>query len=310
MLKKIVFMGTPLFAVSILKSLYQNGYSVSVVYTQPPQKSQRGQKINKSPVQGISETLKIEYRTPSSLKNNTEEYNYLKKLNADIAIVVAYGQIIPKEYLSLVKKGFINIHASLLPKWRGAAPIQRSIMNLEKETGISVMRIEEKLDSGPICNSYKIEIMTDDNSETISEKLSTIAAEKILDNIDNILDDKIEFKEQNHNEASYAAKIEKTEGQIEWGETAESIIGKINGLYPSPGAFFTYNGERYKILKASLALGRGKIGEVLDNYLEISCGNKKSIKVLEIQRQGKRPQNISEFMLGSQIKKGSKLSNA
>tara|TARA_B110000879_G_scaffold51813_1_gene73643 strand:+ start:21 stop:953 length:933 start_codon:yes stop_codon:yes gene_type:complete len=310
MLKKIVFMGTPLFAVPILKSLYQNGYSVSVVYTQPPQKSQRGQKINKSPVQGISETLKIEYRTPSSLKNNTEEYNYLKELNADIAIVVAYGQIIPKEYLSLVKKGFINIHASLLPKWRGAAPIQRSIMNLEKETGISVMRIEEKLDTGPICNSYKIEIMTDDNSETISEKLSTIAAEKILDNIDNILDDKIEFKEQNHNEASYAAKIEKTEGQIEWGETAENIIGKINGLYPSPGAFFTYNGERYKILKANLALGSGKIGEVLDNYLEISCGNKKSIKVLEIQRQGKRPQNISEFMLGSQIKKGSKLSNA
>jgi len=310
MLKKIVFMGTPLFAVSILKSLYQNGYSVSVVYTQPPQKSQRGQKINKSPVQGISETLKIEYRTPSSLKNNTEEYNYLKELNADIAIVVAYGQIIPKEYLSLVKKGFINIHASLLPKWRGAAPIQRSIMNLEKETGISVMRIEEKLDTGPICNSYKIEIMTDDNSETISEKLSAIAAEKILDNTDDILDDKIEFKEQNHNEASYAAKIEKTEGQIEWGETAENIIGKINGLYPSPGAFFTYNGERYKILKANLALGSGKIGEVLDNYLEISCGNKKSIKVLEIQRQGKRPQNISEFMLGSQIKKGSKLSNA
>ena len=158
MLKKIVFMGTPFFAVPILKSLYQNGYPVSVVYTQPPQKSQRGQKINKSPIQGISETLKIEYRTPSSLKNNKEEYNYLKELNADIAIVVAYGQIIPKEYFSLVKKGFINIHASLLPKWRGAAPIQRSIMNLEKETGVSIMKIGEKLDTGPICNSYKIEI--------------------------------------------------------------------------------------------------------------------------------------------------------
>jgi len=309
MLKKIVFMGTPLFAVPILKSLYQNGYSVSVVYTQPPQKSQRGQKINKSPVQGISETLKIEYRTPSSLKDNKEEYNYLKELDADIAIVVAYGKIIPKEYLGLVKKGFINIHASLLPKWRGAAPIQRSIMNLEKETGISIMRIGEKLDTGPICNSYKIGIKNEDSSEIISEKLSALAAEKILDNIDEILEDKIEFKEQNHNEASYAAKIEKIEGQIEWGEAAENIIGKINGLYPSPGAFFTYNGERYKILKASLALGSGEIGEVLDNYLKISCGNKKSIKVLEIQRQGKRPQNIGEFMLGSQIKKGSKLNN-
>jgi methionyl-tRNA formyltransferase len=310
MLKKIVFMGTPLFAVPILKSLYQNGYSVSVVYTQPPQKSQRGQMINKSPIQGISETLKIEYRTPSSLKDNKEEYNYLKELDADIAIVVAYGKIIPKEYLSLVKKGFINIHASLLPKWRGAAPIQRSIMNLEKETGVSIMKIGEKLDTGPVCNSYKIDIVSGDNSKTIAEKLSALAAEKILDNIDDILDDKIEFKEQNHNEASYAAKIEKTEGKIDWSAAAEVIIGKINGLYLSPGAFFTYNRERYKILKASLALGSGEIGEVLDDYLKISCGNKKSIKVLEIQRQGKRPQNIGEFMLGSQIKKGSNLNNA
>jgi methionyl-tRNA formyltransferase len=228
MLKKIIFMGTPFFAVPILKSLYQNGYSVSVVYTQPPQKSQRGQKINKSPIQEISETLKIECRMPNSLKNNKEEYNYLKRLDADIAIVVAYGKIIPKEYLSLVKEGFINIHASLLPKWRGAAPIQRSIMNLEKETGISIMRIGEKLDTGPVCNSYKIEIMTNDNTETISEKLSALAAEKILDNIDKILEGKTKFKEQNHDEASYAAKIEKTEGQIEWSETAENIIGKIN----------------------------------------------------------------------------------
>ena len=303
-------MGTPLFAVPILKALYQNEYPLTVAYTQPPQKSQRGQKINKSPIQGISETLKIECRTPNSLRDNQEEYNYLKELDADIAIVVAYGKIIPEEYLSLVKKGFINIHASLLPKWRGAAPIQRSIMSLEKETGISIMKIGKKLDTGPICNSYKIEITDNDNAETISEKLSALAAEKILDNIDEILDDKIQFKEQNHNQASYAKKIEKTEGQINWKEAAENIIGKINGLYPSPGAFFIHKGERYKVLKATLTSSSGEIGEVLDNYLEISCGNKKSIKILEIQRQGKRPQNISEFMLGSQIKKGSNLNNA
>ena len=303
-------MGTPLFAVPILKSLYQNGYPISVVYTQPPQKSQRGQKINKSPVQGISETLKIECRTPSSLKNNKEEYNYLKELDADIAIVVAYGKIIPKEYLSLVKKGFINIHASLLPKWRGAAPIQRSIMNLEKETGVSIMKIGEKLDTGPVCNSYKIKIMDNDNAEIISEKLSAIAAEKILNNIDDILENKKKFREQDHDEASYATKIEKNEGQIRWNETGENIIGKINGLYPSPGAFFIYKGERHKVLKAVLSSSSGEIGEVLDNYLEVGCGNKKSIKVLEIQRQGKRPQNISEFMLGSQIKKGSNLNDA
>ena len=180
-------MGTPFFAVPILKSLYQNGYPVSVVYTQPPQKSKRGQRINKSPIQGISETLNIDCRSPVSLKGNEEEYKYIKNLDADLVIVVAYGQIIPKKFLSLAKKGFINIHASLLPKWRGAAPIQRSIMNLEKETGISIMKIEEKLDSGPVCNSYKIKITDQDNAETISEKLSFLASEKILDNIDKIL---------------------------------------------------------------------------------------------------------------------------
>ena len=302
-------MGTPFFAVPILKSLYQNGYPISVVYTQPPQKSQRGQKINKSPVQGISETLNLEFRTPVSLKNNKEEYEYLKELNADIAIVVAYGQIIPKEILTLTKKGFINIHASLLPKWRGAAPIQRSIMNLDKQTGISIMKINEKLDTGPVCNSYKLDIKNNDNAEIISERLSVLAAEKILDNVDEILENKLEFKEQLHKGATYANKIEKSEGKIDWNNSAESIVGKINGLYPSPGAWFIYNGERYKVLKAEIANGVGKAGAVLDDYLEICC-NDKSIKILEIQRQGKRPQNINEFMLGSQIKKGSNLNNA
>ena len=302
-------MGTPFFAVPILKSLYQNGYPISVVYTQPPQKSQRGQKINKSPVQGISETLNLEFRTPVSLKNNKNEYEYLKELNADIAIVVAYGQIIPKEILTLTKKGFINIHASLLPKWRGAAPIQRSIMNLDKQTGISIMKINEKLDTGPVCNSYKLDIKDNDNAEIISERLSVLAAEKILDNVDEILENKLEFKEQLHKGATYANKIEKSEGKIDWNNSAESIVGKINGLYPSPGAWFIYNGERYKVLKAEIANGVGKAGAVLDEYLEICC-NDKSIKILEIQRQGKRSQNINEFMLGSQIKKGSNLNNA
>jgi len=309
MLKKIVFMGTPFFAVPILKSLYQNGYPISVVYTQPPQKSKRGQRVNKSPIQGISETLNIEFRTPVSLKNNKEEYEYLKKLNADIAIVVAYGQIIPKEILGLTKKGFINIHASLLPKWRGAAPIQRSIMNLDKQTGISIMKINEKLDTGPVCNFYKLNIINNDNAEIISDKLSVLAAEKILDNIDKILEDKLEFKEQAHEKATYADKIEKLEGKIDWNSSAESVIGKINGLYPSPGAWFIHNGERYKVLKAEIGNGAGKIGLILDDYLEISCCDK-SIKILEIQREGKRPQNIKEFMLGSQIKKGSNLNNA
>ncbi len=306
MSKKLVFMGTPMFAVPILKSLYQNGYNISCVYTQPPQKSKRGQKINKSPIQGISETLNLEYRTPPIL-NNEEEYNFLKSLDADLAIVVAYGQIIPKKFLSLTKTGFINIHASLLPKWRGAAPIQRSIMNLDQETGISIMRIAEKLDTGPVCNNYKIQLNENLNALEISEKLSNLAAEKILDNVDDILEDKANFVEQDHLNATYASKIQKTEGQINWDENAEKIIGKINGLYPSPGAFFNFNGERYKILKAQIGRAQGNPGSVLSDNLEISCGNNQSIIVKEIQRQGKRPQNIGEFILGSQIKKGSKI---
>tara|TARA_X000000368_G_scaffold362078_1_gene306567 strand:- start:534 stop:1463 length:930 start_codon:yes stop_codon:yes gene_type:complete len=308
MLKKIIFMGTPYFAVPILKSLYQNGYNISAVYTQQPQRSNRGQKINKSPIQGFSETLNIEFRTPSSLKNNKEEYDFLKKLNPDIAIVVAYGQIIPKEILGLVKKGFINIHASLLPKWRGAAPIQRSIMNLDKETGISIMKINEKLDSGPVCCSYKIEINDSDNATTLSNKLSSLAADKILDVVDDIMDDKIKFQEQVHLNATYANKIDKIEGKIDWNNSAKKIVGIINGLYPNPGAWFNFKGERYKILSAKISQKKGEVGEVLSETLEVACIDA-SIMILEIQKQGKQALKASEFMLGSKIKKGSNLQN-
>ena len=304
MAKKIIFMGTPMFSVPILKSLYQNGYPISHIYTQPPQKSNRGQKINKSPVQGIAETLNLEFRTPKNLRNNKEEYEYFKSIDADLAIVVAYGQIIPKEFLNLTKKGFINVHASLLPKWRGAAPIQRSIMNLDKEIGISFMKIAEQLDTGPVCNIYKIDLKNSLNAIDVADKLSLIAAEKILDNIDDILEDKANFIEQDHSKATYASKIQKAEGKINWNDDAKIIIGKINGLYPVPGAFFIYKGERYKILKAEIGNGNGKPGEVVSDYLEVICGDKKSIKIKEIQREGKKPQSISEFMLGSQIKQG------
>ena len=309
MLKKIIFMGTPMFAVPILKKLYQNGYQVSVVYTQPPKKSNRGQQLNISPVQGISETLGIDVRTPSYLKDNQEEINFIKNLNADLAIVVAYGKIIPNKILSLTKKGFINIHASLLPKWRGAAPIQRSIMNLDKETGISIMRIINELDAGPVSKNYKISISDNDNFLTLSEKLSSLASEKLLENIDDILEDKVTFYDQNNLEATYAKKILKSEGKINWNETGERIIGKINGLNPIPGAWFIYNGERYKILKAELGSKKGNPGIVSNNNLEVFC-KFNSLKIIEIQREGKKLQKINEFLLGSQIKQGSNLNNA
>ena len=310
MKNKIVFMGTPIFSVPILKSLYQNGYPVSVVYTQPPNKSQRGQKLKNSPIHNISEILNLEVRTPLILKNNENEYNFLKNLKADLAIVVAYGQIIPEEFLNLTQYGCIYIHASLLPKWRGAAPIQRSIMNLDKETGISFMKIVKKLDEGPVCKKLNIKISEKDNYDTLSDKLSSLASENMLDIIDDIFEEKVLYEEQNHEKATYAKKILKSEGEIKWSENAENILGKINGLYPSPGAWFVYKGERYKILNAELGFKSDQAGKVVDNNLEIACGNNKSIKVIQIQRQGKNIQNIGEFMLGSSIKKDTNLNNA
>ena len=305
MLKKIVFMGTPTFSVPILKSLYQNGYLISAVYTQAPQKSNRGMKVTKSPVQLIAETLSLEIRTPRNFINNHEEYEYLKKLSPDLVLVVAYGQIIPENFLKLAKKGFINIHASLLPNYRGAAPIQRSIMNLDKETGISIMKINSKLDQGSICNFYKMNIDEKENAESLSEKLSMLAAEKILDDIDNILEDKATFINQDHSKATYAKKIDKKEASIDWNTSAKNILANINGLN---GSYFFFKGARYKILKAELTNSNGKAGEIISDNLEIAC-KELSIKVLMIQREGKRPQKTSEFLLGSQMKKGSLLNN-
>jgi len=303
MYKNIVFMGTSYFAVPILKSLYQNGYPISVVYTQPPKKSNRGQKLNKSPINLFSENISLDVRTPQTLKNNNEEELFLSELQPDLIVVVSYGQIIPKNLLNIPKNGFLNVHASLLPRWRGAAPIQRSIMNLDKETGISMMKINENLDEGPICNQYSLKISEKMNSEELSEKLSLLASEKILDILDNIHDDNIKFKDQDHSKATYAKKIKKIEGKINWDENADKIIGKINGLYPFPGAFFSFNGERYKILKAEKSHTKGKAGDIISEDFEICCGEG-SIKVLTIQREGKRIQQINEFLLGTQIKKG------
>ena len=296
-------MGTSNFAVPILKSLYQNGYAISCVYTQPPSKSNRGQKLNKSPVNLISETLNIDVRTPHRLKNNKVEEIFLKKINPSLIIVVSYGQLIPKNLLEIPKNGFINVHASLLPKWRGAAPIQRAIMNLDGKTGISIIKLNENLDEGPIINKYEFKISENMNASELSENLANLASQKIIDNLDNIFEGKAKFEDQNNLDAPYAKKIDKLEGKINWRETAENIMGKINGLHPSPGAWFLFNSERYKILKAEISNAQGEIGMVLNDNFEIGCKNK-SIKILSIQREGKKIQNINEFVLGTKIKKG------
>ena len=300
-------MGTPNFSVPILKSLYQNGYPICSVYTQPPKKSMRGHKTNKSPIQKIAENFSLNIRNPNFLNQNEKELEYFKSLSADIVIVVAYGQLIPKELLSLSKHGFINIHASLLPKWRGAAPIQRAIMNLDEVTGISVMKIVEKLDSGPIMLKKEIKLSNEMNTEDVSNQLSKIGSEIISDCLDLIEIGKAKFVEQDHSKATYAKKINKEEAKINWNENALKIIAKINGLYQNPGAWFLFQGERYKVLKATLSDLKGQPGSVLDGNLTIACGGK-SIKIQEIQRQGKSKQKTTEFLLGSKIKKDLTLS--
>jgi len=303
--KKIVFMGTPSISGHILKSLYQNGYNIELVYTQPPVASNRGQKVNKSSVHLISETLNLSVRTPISL-DNEDEINFLKNKDISLGIVVAYGQILKKDFLNIPKYGWINIHYSLLPKFRGAAPIQRAIMENETLTGISIMKINESLDAGPICNQYKLNILKNENSEDLSIRLSDLASKKILENIDNIFEGKAVFKDQDHSKSTYAKKIKKEEGKINWKDSNEKIIGKINGLYPYPGSWFMFKGERYKVLRAEISNLKGKPGEVLSQNLDVGCGNN-SIKIIEIQRQGKKVQKFKEFLLGNPIKNGSNL---
>ena len=299
----IIFLGTSNFAVPILKKIAESDNKILTVFSQPPSKSNRGQNIIKSPVHKIGEELKLKIRTPSKLN---EDYKLIKNLNVDIAIVVAYGQIISEDILKLSKFGFINIHGSLLPKYRGAAPIQRCLINSEKYTGVSIMRINNKLDSGPICNKYIVEIKDNENFLSLSKRLSILSAERILENIQGILEKKISFVEQNHANATFAKKIQKIESKINWSLDAVKIQATINGLYPNPGAWFEYNDERYKILKSKVVQIQGSAGRVLNDELIVGCG-KNSLQIIELQRQGKKPQITKQFLLGSKIEKGSLL---
>ena len=295
-------MGTPQFSTRTLKTLFSSKYEVVCVYTQPPKKSSRGQRVRKSPIHELAESLNLKVKTPQNLKSENE-VNFFKSLNPFLVVVVAYGNIIPKNYLDIPEKGFINIHASLLPKWRGAAPIQRSIMNNEKESGISMMKIREQLDEGAYFKQLKVKIDEQTTSKSLSDTLSKLGAENIIECLELIENNKANFIEQDHSNATYAKKIDKSESKIKWHDTAQNIISKINGLNPSPGAWFTYDGYRYKIWKASISKLKGKPGEILDEKFIVACENG-SINILEIQKEGKNKLSIEKFLTGFEIKKG------
>lgn len=294
MSSNIIFMGTPDFAIPALKEINKY-FKLSCVISQPAKKAKRGHNILKSPVQNFAEQNKLIIKTPTRIE---DEYNYLKEINIDLAIVVAYGQIIPSKILKLSKNGFINIHASLLPKWRGAAPIQRSIMSGENITGITIMKIEKELDSGPILlsKSIKSENLTFGQLE---KSLSELGSKVIVDCINKVLSGTAEYIPQNKIGVSYANKITKLDEKIDWNENAENIIFKINALNPKPGAYFDYKNEKIKVYSAKISdLKSRKPGMIIDSKkIIISCKDR-SIEILELQRSGKKIQLKENFILG------------
>lgn len=302
---KIIFMGTPEFAVPVLKELLKEKLNIVHVYTQPPKQSNRGLKIEKTPVHLEAEKNNLKVHHPSSLKNE-DELDFFKKINPDLVIVVAYGQIIPENFLNLSKKGFINIHASLLPYWRGAAPIQRAIMNGDKFTGISIMKIEKGLDTGPVMLSEKVEINNYLNYGLLSNQLSILGSKLIIKAIDLIEKNKAKFEEQDHSRATHAKKITRKDEEINWNNNADKIVQQINALNPTPGACFKFKNERIKIWKAEVIDQKGKVGTTLNDNLSISCKDF-AIQVIEIQRPGKKIQKAKEFLLGYKIPKASQL---
>ena len=294
MSSNIIFMGTPDFAIPALKEINKY-FKLSCVISQPAKKAKRGHNILKSPVQNFAEQNKLIIKTPNRIE---DEYNYLKEIDIDLAVVVAYGQIIPSKILELSKNGFINIHASLLPKWRGAAPIQRSIMSGENITGITIMKIEKELDSGPILLSKSIK-SGDLTFGQLEKSLSELGSKVIVDCINKVLSGTAEYFPQNKIGVSYAKKITKLDEKIDWNENAENIIFKINALNPKPGAYFDYKNEKIKVYSAKISdLKSRKPGMIIDSKkIIISCKDR-SIEILELQRSGKKIQLKENFILG------------
>ncbi len=295
-------MGTPNFAVPILHSIKESNHNILSVYTQTPKKKNRGQKMGLTPIHEFSKKNNIKVRHPENLDTD-EELEFFRKEKPDIVVVVAYGKILPRSLLDIHNIKFINVHASLLPKWRGAAPIQRSIMNLDKETGISIMKIIPKLDAGPIMMKSKIKISKDDNYESISKELSNLGAKMIVESLELIEKNKTEFIDQDEKLASYAKKINKSEAKINWNENATKIIAKINALYPHPGSWYQHNGDRIKVIKALECNLQGKPGQILNKKFTIAC-KVNSIQVLELQKEGKKKMKASEFLKGNKLEIG------
>lgn len=298
---KIVFMGTPDFAVPALEAICKK-HEVVCVYTKAPVEAGRGQKVSKSPVHIFAEANGIEVRTPKSLKS-AEEQEKIKALGADISIVAAYGLILPKAVIEAFPKGCVNIHGSLLPRWRGAAPIQRSIEAGDEKSGITIMQVVEALDAGDMYLKGEALITPETTAETLHDEMAQIGADLIVDYLDGI--DLIKGEPQNEDLVTYAAKIDKAESKLDFTSSAEILERKIRAFNPFPGAYFEYRGERFKLLKAKVSKVGGMPGKILEGKekLLIACGDN-ALEVLEIQRQGKKKMEIGELLRGFSFEAG------
>lgn len=294
---KVVFMGTPDFAVPALRAIAAE-HEVVCVYTQPPREAGRGNKILKTPVNLVAEELDLPVKTPVSLKK-PEAQDELRSLKADIAVVAAYGLILPKAVLDIFPKGVINIHASLLPRWRGAAPIQRAIEAGDKKSGVTIMRVDEGLDTGDMLLKGEVEIDENTTGEILHDKLAEIGKTLILQALRNI--DSLKPEKQDDSLACYAKKLEKSEAKLDFNRPADELERKIRAFNPYPGAYFEYNGERFKVFAAEVLNDNAGMepGSLVpnDSGLLIEC-NPGMLFVTEIQRQGKRAMPTEELLRG------------
>jgi methionyl-tRNA formyltransferase len=301
---RLAFLGTPDFAVPTLAELIAQGHEVACVYSQPPRPKGRGLESQPSPVHAFAQSHGIEVRTPLTLKD-AEEQAAFAALDLDAAVVVAYGLLLPKRVLEAPRLGCFNLHASLLPRWRGAAPIQRAVMAGDAETGVMVMRMEEGLDTGGVLMAERVTIGRKTAGE-LADELAGLGADLMARALAAVGRGSIEAVPQAEDGVTYAKKISKDEARIDWGRSAREIDGLIRGLAPSPGAFTHLNGERLKVLYAEPASGSGRPGVTLHDDLTVACGEG-ALKLLKVQRAGAKAMEAAELLKGFPVPAGTQL---
>jgi methionyl-tRNA formyltransferase len=306
---RLVFMGTPQFAVPTLTELVGQGHQILVVYTQPPRAAGRGMTARKSPVNEVAERFGIAVRTPASLRPESEAAE-LAELQPDAVVVVAYGQILPQAILDVPAEGCLNLHASLLPRWRGAAPIERAIMAGDAETGVMVMRMEAGLDTGPVALVERVAIGADETGGDLAERLSRRGADLMARAVAALSRGGLAFTPQADDGVTYAKKIDKGETRIVWSRPAAEVHNHIRGLSPDPGAWFEADfgkgAERVRVIRSTRCEGLGPPGTVLDERLAVACAGG-AVRLVELQRAGRQPLKSEAFLRGTPIAAGSRL---